>query len=193
MRRAALIACVLALSGCGGSGGKATVSRGELPRTVLQRADVPSSWTQFDDEAQAKADIHPGPRQSPTRFGREDGWIARYRGAEHGNPVVVESRADVFDSVDGAKKDLDAYRDEIKAGVPGSGATTKLLPAPALGDGAVAGELRQGPTVFITVAWRRANETASIILEGRTATTTLSDAARLARKQDKRLAVAAHA
>jgi hypothetical protein len=193
MRRAALVICALALAGCGGSGGKATVTRSELPRTVLQPADVPSSWTQFADEEQARIDMHPGPRQSPTRFGRESGWISRYRGTEHGNPVVVESRADVFDSVNGAKKDLDAYRDEIKSGVPGSGATTKLLPAPALGDGSVAGELRQGPAVFVVVAWRRSNATASVTLEGRLATTTLGDAIRLARRQDKRLAVAAHA
>src|SRR6266516_1293859 len=120
VRRVALVACALAVAGCGSSGGKATVSRSELPRTVLQPADVPGSWTQFADEEQARIDMHPGPRQSPTRFGREDGWISRYRGTEHNGAVVVESRADVFDSVGGAKKDLDAYRAEIKAGVPGS-------------------------------------------------------------------------
>src|SRR5207244_9439698 len=174
-------------------GGRVTVTRSQLPGTVLQPADAPSSWTQFADEEQARIDMHPGPRQSPTRFGREDGWIARYRGTQHGSAVVVESRADVFDSVNGAKKDLDAYRDEIKAGVPGSGATTKLLPAPALGEGSVAGELRQGPSVFMIVAWRRSNETASVTLEGRAKTTTLGDAVQLARRQDKRLAVAARA
>lgn len=187
MRRAALVVCALALAGCGGSGGKATVTRGELPTTVLQRADVPGTWTQFDDEQQTSADLHPGPRQSATRFGREAGWITRYRGSAHGGPVVAESRADVFDSVNGAKKDLDAYREELKAGVTGSGAAAKLLPAPTLGDGAVAGELRQGPSVFLTVAWRRSNATASVTLEGRSATTTLGDAVRLARRQDRRL------
>ena len=193
MRRVALVVCALVVAGCGSSGGKVTVSRGELPRTVLEPADVPSSWSQFADQKQARIDMHSGPRQSSTRFGREDGWISRYRGTEHGSAVVLESRADVFDSVGGAKKDLDAYREEIKAGVPGSGATTKLLPAPALGDGSVAGELLQGPSVFVVVAWRRANETASVTLEGRTAKTTLGDATELARKQDKRLAVAARA
>jgi len=193
MRRVALVVCALAVAGCGSSGGKVTVTPSELPGTVLQPADVPSSWTQFANEEQARIDMHPGPRQSPTRFGRESGWIARYRGTQHGNPVVVESRADVFDSVNGAKKDLDAYRDEIKAGVPGSGATTKLLPAPALGEGSVAGELRQGPSVFMIVAWRRSNETASITLEGRAKTATLGDGVQLARRQDKRLAAAARA
>ena len=194
MRRVALlVVCALALAGCGGSGGKTTVTRGELPRTVLQPSDVPSSWSQFADEEQARIDMHAGPRQSPTRFGREGGWIARYRGSEHGNAVVVESRADVFDTVNGAKKDLDAYRDEMKAGIPGSGATTKLLSAPALGEGSVAGELRQGPSLFITVAWRRSNATESVALEGRAATTSVADAVALARRQDKRLAVAAHA
>jgi hypothetical protein len=195
VRRVALVVCALALAGCGSSGGKATVSRSELPATVLQKADVPSSWTQFADGKQARIDlrIQPGGRQSPTRFGREDGWISRYRGTQHRSPVVVESRADVFDGVSGAKKDLAAYRDEIKAGIVGSGATPKLLPAPALGDGSVAGELRQGPSVFIVVAWRRANETASVTLEGRAAAATLADAVELAGKQDKRLAVAARA
>jgi hypothetical protein len=193
VRRVALVVCTLALAGCGSSGGKATVSRSELPATVLQKADVPSLWTQFADQQQARIDMHPGPRQSPTRFGRENGWISRYRGTEHGRAVVVESRADAFGSVGGAKKDLNAYRDEIEAGVPGSGSTTKLLTAPALGDGSVAGQLRQGPSVFIVVAWRRANETASVTVEGRAATTTLADAVGLARKQDKRLAEAARA
>ena len=65
MRRVALVVCALAVAGCGSSGGKVTVTRSELPGTVLQPADVPSSWTQFADEKQARIDMHPGPLQTP--------------------------------------------------------------------------------------------------------------------------------
>ena len=192
MRWVALAVCVLAVAGCSGSGGKATVSRAELPKTVLQPADVPKSWSQFGNGKQVRLDAHPGPRESPIRFGRVGGWIVRYRGVSRG-PAVVESRSDLFASASGARKDLDAYEDELKAGIPGSGATAKLLSPPRLGDETVAGELRQGPQVFITVAWRRANATASVTVEGRASTTRLGEAVALARRQDRRLARAATA
>ena len=167
-----------------------TISRSELPKIVLRTEDTPR-WSQFENAEQTRSDAHAGPRQDPTRFGREEGWISRFRSASTDNPLVVESRADLFGSVVGAKKDLSAYRDELKAGIVGSGATAKLLRAPDLGDGAVAGELRQGPQVFYVVAWRRSNATASVTVQGTTATTHLSDAVRLARRQDEHLSRAA--
>jgi hypothetical protein len=191
VRRAALLFCALAVAGCGGSGGKATVTRRELPRTVLQPADVPRSWTQFAEGKQVRLDAHAGPRQSATRFGREEGWIARYRATSSTGPAVVESRADLFETVSGAKKDLSAYREELKTGIAGSGATPKLLPSPSLGDASVAGELRQGPAVFLVVAWRRSNATASVTVEGQAASTHVGDVLALARRQDRRLERAA--
>ena len=147
---------------------------------------MPKTWSQFVEGKQVRLDAQPGPRQDPARFGREAGWITRYRG-----PVVAESRCDVFASVGGAEKDLAAYRDQLKTGIPGSGATAKLLKGPSLGDGSVAGELAQGPSIFVTVAWRRANATASVTVEGRASTTRLADVVALARKQDRRLGRAA--
>jgi hypothetical protein len=187
--------CVLALTACNdsGGGGEATVTRGELPRTVLQPADVGSDWAQFDEGRQIRLDAHPGPRSDPARFGREVGWKARYRrlSAELGEPAIVESRSDLFEAPGGAGEDLDAYREELEAGVPGSGGTATLLEAPKLGEEAVAAELRIGPQVSVTVAWRRANATASVLVQGRASGTTLDDAVALARAQDRRLARAA--
>jgi len=189
-----LLVCVLALAGCSsGPGGKATVSRAELSGSVLQPKDIGPGWSQFAEGKQVRVDAHAGPRSDSTRFGRVEGWIARYRrlAAAGPGPAVVESRADLFKDTGGAKKDLDAYRKELSAGIPGSGATVRLLHAPRIGEGTVAGRLRQGSLVFLTVAWRRANATGSITVEGRAATTGLADALVLVRRQDRRLAAAA--
>jgi hypothetical protein len=188
-----LALCLLALAGCSSdSGGSATVARGELPAAVLQPGDLGAGWSSFVEGRQGRIDQHRGPRSDAARFGRIEGWIARYRRtvAKAPGPSVLDSRVDLFDDMGGAKKDLDAYHDELEAGVPGSGATPKLLAAPELGEEAVAGELRQGPLVFLSVAWRRANATASITVQGRAATT-LADVVRLARLQDRHLARAA--
>jgi hypothetical protein len=195
VRRAASAAAVLALvlAGCGHGGGSATIQRSELPRLVLQPKDLGASFSQFDEGKQVRLDAQPGPREDPQRFGREGGWKAHYRfvGTPPAAAAVVESRADLFDSVGGAKKDLDAYRRELGTQIPGSGATAKLLDAPKLGDGSVAAELRQGPAVFFTVAWRESNATASVRVQGRTGATALADALKLARRQAGRMITAA--
>jgi len=188
----AVVVFVLVLAACG-HGGKATVDRSELPGLVLQPKDLGPSFSQFDQGKQTRLDAHPGPREDPARFGRAEGWKARYRlirplaqGA-----AVVESRVDLFKSVAGAKKDLGAYREELDAEIPGSGTTTTLLDVPRIGDASVAAELRQGPAVFLTVAWRDANATASVVVEGTTGKTTLDDAVVLARRQERHIAGAA--
>jgi hypothetical protein len=193
VRTPAAFFCILALAGCSDSDGKTTVSRTELPETVLQSADLGSAWVQFDEGRQARLDAHPGPRAEAARFGRVVGWKARYRrvSGKLGEPSVIESRSDLFDSTNGADEDLDAYREELEAGIPGSGGTATMLESPSLGDGAFAGELRLGPQVSITVAWRRSNATASVLVQGRTGATTLEDALAVAKKQDRRLARAA--
>jgi len=183
---------MLVLAGCGSSGGKVTVTRSELPATVLQQSDVGPSWSQFDQGRQTQLDAHPGPRRDADRFGREEGWKARYHRRAAGNaPAVIESRTDLFDSAGGAKKDLDAYRSELEQSPPGSGGNARLLAAPTIGEGAVAAEFRQADLVFITVAWRRSNATGSVLVQGGAEGTTLDDAVALARRQDRRLARAA--
>ena len=136
----------------------------------------------------------PGPREDPTRFGREGGWKARYkRSGSTGTrgPLVVESRLDLFEGDGGAQDDLDAYEREFKASLEG-GLAGRLLRVSRLGDRALAITFRQGAgrfaTRFFTIAWREANVTASVSVNGFDGKVTTRDALTLARKQQRRIA-----
>jgi len=67
------------LASCGHGGGGASIEKSELPTLVLQPSDLPKAFSQFDEGRQVRIDAHPGPRGDPARFGRVDGWKARYR------------------------------------------------------------------------------------------------------------------
>jgi hypothetical protein len=190
VRRGALLVLVLALAGCGS--GKAPISKGSLPELVLHDRDVPA-FAEFANGPQTRADLHPGPRDDPARFGRLGGWIARYRrpgivSARHiKGPLVIESRADVFPSSGAAKKDLGAYEAEYEA-APVDFHTERISP-PRIGDDTVAFRFGSGLDHFVLVAWRKANATASVLVEG--PSVALPDAVRLAKLQQVRIAAAA--
>src|SRR4249919_166111 len=111
-RAIAAVACsaVIVLVGCGSSGSKIPTSK--LSNLVLQRADLPNAFTPFYVGHQLSAD-QPGTRSDPRRFGREGGWIGRYRRggtAKAKGPLVVASRADLFDDASGARRELELSR-----------------------------------------------------------------------------------
>ena len=119
MRRAFLLAIPLVLAACGGAQG---ISGTNLDRLVLQQQDVGAAFEQFNSGAQVRLDNEGTPRSDPTRFGREGGWIARFRrggSAQTRGPLVVESRVDVFKSSDGAKSDFGEYK-TLLCGLPGT-------------------------------------------------------------------------
>jgi len=164
------------------------IAADQLPNLVLQAADLPS-FSQFGLGAQVTADAHAGPRKDPARFGRLGGWISRYRPADasvRDGPLVVESRADLFPSTSAAKQDLDAYSTEYETMVARSGG--KKLGDVAVGDEGRAFTFGGGGDFFYIVAWRTANGTASVLVEG--SAVTLDDALALARKQAARLSAA---
>jgi hypothetical protein len=176
---------VVALAGCGSSA--RLVPEAKLSSLVLQPADLPASFRQFDGGRQVRIDAVGGPRQETDRFGRQGGWKARYHragaGAATRGALVVESRADVFASADGAAHDLDAYRAQYAA-VPGS----RSLASPELGDEAVATtQLQVGGIRHYTVAWRDRNVTASIAVNGFDGRLTVADALAYARRQERRI------
>jgi hypothetical protein len=157
---------------------------------VLQPADLPRGFTEFDSGRQVRIDAHPGPREDRERFGRIDGWKARYRwgGARTARrPIVLESRADLFETDGGAGRDIDAYRKELGRPTAGSGARVSELAPPKLGDDALAFRSTQGTLVFVTVAWRRANATGSLLAEGFAGRLEPRDVYALARRQARRL------
>ena len=182
-------AILIAVSGCG-SGDEGPLSEGELAKLVLQPGDLPG-FDQFDEGRQVFADAHPGPRSDATRFGRQDGWKARYRrrgGRETRGPLTVESRVDVFADVDGAKRDLDAYGEEFRGtAAPLRG---RVLEVDSIGDEGWALTVVPGSPASArtyTVAWRDGRITASVTTVG-LGRLRLSDALALARKQEDRIA-----
>jgi len=184
----------LALGGCGSG---PAIPKKTLGSLVLAPSDVPS-LQQFDVGPQARLDNLAGPRKNPTRYGREGGWKARYRrsgNAETKGPLVVESRADLFSSTFGAKRDLQAYADEFRQMIAGAPTLRRTIPPPAaLGDAAQAMTIRQpgAPSVrFFRIAWRDHNATASVLVEGFDGKVVFANAVALARRQEARLRAAA--
>jgi hypothetical protein len=188
MRRTALAICLaVALTGCGSSG--STIPIESLNKVVLEPQDLGRQFQQFAGGRQGHLDNQP-PRDDPTRYGREGGWIARFNragSAKTRGPLVVESRADLFKSSGDAKLDLRAYR-ELFA----SPALSQRRPVtvPKIGDEAVGQTFVQPgtkPLRFYRIAWRYLNATAAVTVEGFDGNVHAADAIALARKQQRRL------
>ncbi len=183
------IAAFLA-AGCAGigedDGGEGGIAKDELKNLVLQRSDLPPAFMQFDYGEQTFTDFSAGPRGDPDRFGRQGGWKSRYRRpgtTATSGPLVVVSMVDAFTDADGARRDLDAYRQELSE--------HGELSRPRVGSEAVARAREVGAASYYDVAWRRANLTAFISASGFEGKLTLADAIALARKQDRRISDAA--
>lgn len=181
----------------GGQDAEAEVTKAELRRLVLQPEDLPRVFTQFDFGELGSADVRPGPREDPRRFGRKAGWKARYSrsgSAKTSGPLVIESKIDVFDDEDGAERDLRAYRAELEATVKRIGETGRPLPPPELGEEAVLVTAIQGrrprAVRVYAVAWRQANATSSLVVNGFEGRLSIEDALGLAGKQERRVAAA---
>ncbi|HEV3478791.1 MAG TPA: hypothetical protein VG144_05010 [Gaiellaceae bacterium] len=190
MRRALLLLALTATVGCSLGDGGASIERSELQRLVLQPDDVPRIFVLFDEGRQARADQPPGPRADPERFGRTEGWKARYRRPGSGRtsgPLVIESRVDVFASVSGAEDDFVAAREELR----GDGLGWHPIDEPGLGDESFAATFVQRRVRYYQVFWREDNATAALHVNGFEGKLPLSDALRLARKQQERLERAA--
>jgi hypothetical protein len=188
-RAVSLLVLALAACGCSFGGDDGTISRQELPKLVLQQSDLPRAFFRFDEGRQAIVDSPGGRRADATRFGREDGWKARYRrsGTEHtSGPLVVESRADLFASDGGAKDDLDAARDDLAEGE----LDWEPIDEPGLGEESFAVTLVQGGVRFYQVVWRDANVTAALSANGFEPRLALGEVLALARAQQEHITAA---
>lgn len=190
MRRGVLLIVLLALvAGCGDSSG-AALSADHAERLVLRPADLGRTFVAFADGPQAALDNAGTVRADPTRFGREGGWIARYRRnatRTTRGPLVVESRVDVFKSVAGARSDLAEYRTMLEH-QPGT--LPHPLAVPRIGDASLGVTFEQPgllPIRFYRVAWRYRNATASVLVQGWAGKLDAAAAVSLVRKQQARL------
>lgn len=179
-----LLVALLAAAGCGGG----DVTEDELRSVVLQKRDLPPLFVRFD-YGPIRAIELTGMRADPERFGRIGGWKARYR--RRGTlttegPLVVESTADAFESVEGAQRDLRALDRELRG--------RRRIPV-ELGDESFAAMSRQVSGIsrvrFYTIVWREGNASASLTVNGFDGRLRLEHALVLARKQDERLSEAA--
>jgi hypothetical protein len=194
VRPALALVLVVLVSGCSLGGGDGSIDVGQLRNLVLQPADVPEVFHRFDEGRQVMADQPGGSRADADRFGREDGWKARYRRPGTGRttgPLVIESRADVFKSADGAKDEFEAANVDTRSG----GLGWQAVEAPELGDDTFAMTLLQGPrgsgVRFYLLFWRVDNATASLLVNGFDRRMPFEDAVTLARKQARRIDAAA--
>src|SRR5687768_2797743 len=190
--RALALACIAlfaTLVGCMGDDERA-IEAAALPRLVLQPEDVGEGFVRFDQGRLGRADFHPGPRENAERFGRIDGWKARYRRsdpAEREGVLVVQSLVDVFEAADGAEQDLAAYEQQFERDRPSD---TALNVAGRIGDETAALLFEANGVFFCTVAWRFENITASVLTQAFDRTAVLDGALDLAGKQQRRIAAA---
>jgi hypothetical protein len=165
-----------------------TIPTSKLSQLVLMEQDMPG-FTSFANGSQVRLDNQGTVRADASRFGREGGWINRLHPADAtktAGPLVVESRADLFKTSDGAKSDMAAYRTQFSQL---SGDHTEFAVS-GLGQDAVGVTFSQpgGRTLrFFRLAWRSQNATASITVEGFDGQVSQDDAVSLARKQEKRI------
>jgi hypothetical protein len=185
---------LLAVAGCAGDdggGGGGPVSQDEGEELVLAFADIGRPFVQFDQGELVKTDFVP-PRENPDRFDREGGWKARYHRpgtAETKGPIVIESRADLFGSTDGADKDFDLYKDVLAELREGAGGRT--VPVANLGEEAGAVTFGQGfpprDIRHVVIAWRQGTVTAMVAVNGFARGMKIAEAVALARKQERRI------
>lgn len=179
-----LAVLLVVAAGCMG-GDEAAYDADQLEKMVLLTEDLEgSAWTRFDSGRQTRTDQPTGARSNPARHGRIDGWKARYRRAgslQTSGPLVVESRADVFEDAEGATGDFDDYGAELQT------AGTTLEEVPDLGDRAILATLTQDDVRFFLVMWRDANAVAAINANGFDGKLTREQTLALARKQQERM------
>jgi hypothetical protein len=180
-----LVAFIAACSG--GDGG--AIGESKLPRLVLQPSDLPETFIRFDEGEQVPADAPSGRRADPTRFDRKGGWKARYRRTEieRPGPLVVESRADLFEGEEDAKRDFDLLAEDLSRSL---GGVSEQLEAPGVGAEAVAATARQGTVRYYSIAWRQQNVVAALLVNGFAVSLRFDHALQLAHKQEGRIGAA---
>jgi hypothetical protein len=185
MRRL-VAATVLVLAGCGLGDESASIEQSRLEGLVLQPGDLLVKAVRFDGGRQLAADSPGGRRADPRRFGRVDGWKARYRrpGAiTDAGPLVIESTADLFDSADGAEQELEAARADLEE----RKRDWKPIGEPGLGDESFAATYAAGGLRFYEVLWRLDNATGALAMNGFEGKVALEQVLALARKQEERM------
>jgi hypothetical protein len=195
-RASALVLLALLLGGCVVGDDEKQIDRSAVSTLVLAPGDLPAVWVPFNSGRQVSADAPAGTRADPQRFGRLDGWIARFRrpgSQQTAGPLVIESRADLFESAGGARDELSTARSEVGTAI-GARPAAEPLADPDIGEEAFAATILQkssggiADVRFYLISWRHQNVVASLFVNGFDRKLTLAQALDLARAQERRIA-----
>lgn len=190
MRALALLTVVVLAAGCslGAGDDAAAIEVDELKGLVLQPEDVPRVFIRFDEGRQGIAEL-PGGAEAGG-----EGWKARYRRPgtpSTEGPLVIASLVNRYESEGDAEERLEARREELAGGE----LAWRQAEAPPFGDESLAMAVNEGVgssrVRYVVLAWREANVTASLEVNGFAAGMELEDAVELARTQARRIEQAA--
>jgi len=185
-----LVACALVITACGGHTAQ-PLSDGQLQGLVLQSADLPRTLERFSFEHELRSEQSPVLAGNSSRFGRQKGWVARYR--RRGDPrlrgpLTVASTIEMFGRPAGASNYLDAVemRDQEVASTTG----LKEVTVPAIGSTSHALESDRAPhgsIRYVIVTWREGRFVGSVSASGYAELMAVRDVVMLARSQEKRV------
>jgi hypothetical protein len=156
---------------------------------VLQQSDVGPGYQQFAEGRTGRVELSSALEGDPRRFGRQDGWTARYRSvSKRRGLLTLFSTVDVFGATSGAEDFYDTTRKRADE----SGKLTGIVAteAPSLGDEsfAVATERsRRGAFKYFVYTWRRGRYVAMVAASGISPQPTAGAVTGLARKQANRI------
>jgi hypothetical protein len=187
---AVLTGCVLLALGAGcGSHTAAPLSDRQLSRLVLQPSELPG-LERFANAREVSSEQSPVLGGDPARFGRQGGWVARYRvsGAANG-PLLIASTVEMLDGGGGAGKFFGELRKRDQRVEGATGLTSVDLPR--VGDESYAyatPHARPGTIRTVAVTWRDGRFVATAFANGFAERMSVRDVLALARRQDRRLA-----
>ncbi len=193
MRAAAaigLVACALVLVACGGRAAK-PLSDDQLQSLVLQPSDLPSQLARFSFEREIRSEQDAVLGGDPTRFGRQGGWVARYR--RRGNPraqgpLTVVSTVEMFGRSASASRYLGAQEEREKTSAPTAGLKKVSVPSIGAESHALASaRAPRGSVRYVVVTWRDGRFVGSVAASGYAELMSVLDVVALARSQEKRV------
>lgn len=177
-------------AGCG-SHAAAPLPDRQLAKLVLQPSDVPN-LERFANTREVSSEQSPALGGDPERFGRQGGWVARYRGSGAANgPLLLASTVEMFDAADGAGKFFGEQRTRDKRVEAATGLTS--VDIPRVGDESYAyatPHARPGTIRTVLVTWRDGRFVATALANGFAERMPVGVVPALVRRQDRRLAEA---
>ncbi len=189
-----LVACAPVLAACGTQAAK-PLPHDRLQSLVLQPSDLSPTLSRFSFGRELRSEQSPVFSGDPSRFGRQGGWIARYR--RRGNPkahgpLTIVSAVEMFGRSAGASQYLGAQEKREKTSASAAG--LKEVSTPSIGaesHALASARAPRGSVRYVVVTWRNGRFVGSVAASGYAELMSARDVLALARSQEKRLERAA--